>query len=887
MIRSIWGNNFSSVVLDLMASAHISVKLGAVNLLCLLLSDSGGDVDAKQLAAFEKSGGFHCMASVLPIGMSNRANAEAGLPLVGSSSDDDSIASADSSSNKERNITTSVDYGGASSGYIRDLIHSLLAVLMWRNKRKVVDRALPGTSHKDQDFTTLSPDGVTSVNASATSTSGFLSMFGWLGQSNASSAAPSGADGGIAKQGEPLPDNSATLVNIEVIVIPQVLEALFAVLQHVDDADLLKQTLDVIGDALQPRLPGSTVGFEAIIEVALKNIDILCAQRDWITWLCNCYVSFHRRFSVGHLRGDPGSVSESELAGGDLSGFESEDSVETSGVSPQRARRRSSASRQQHRGSMRSTDGEGRPTSVSPVPRLPSESIILGAPDADDGNSSVGDRSLGFARPLSSMRTHLLERYVEPLYTFALRIFKMDLLSRPSQNRRYLEVVNKLPMDFPEARQFQMNLLFDILETIPSLACETFESSINLVKNLASLLEQVAEKIDASIELSVAAVECVNALLYNCPAPVRQRVKDTSLSEMRVLFVTRCLIERNVELEVKAVAFRDIRSSIVSLVSSNDAKSLQDSQVLLMIFDVFIEAMEEIEYSLEVAADASTANLSPREEAGALHPHHPVARAQSPLSIDDAMSATSHNFVSIDALNDRIDVMKNIQVICLEIIQDILNASTECRKYVAKLFDGIESNLMARWAVGSHGQQGSIVSAPNGLLRSDVWRAALTNRYTIDRVTEDDLRTLESAHSNFQMMHGSQLGPDGPNATDAMRTPDPSTSAGFASGAPLSAQMSASNSSWWAYWTSTSSAAVAVPIVTSAAPPASVAASSPPLSSISQGHAPNIVPPLQLPKARGMLDSNAYLFPVGVGTKTVDNRVFLDWFANTINRYAI
>jgi hypothetical protein len=654
----------------------------------------------------------------------------------------------------------------------------------------------------------------------------------------------------------------------------------------VDDADMLKQTLDTLGDALQPKLSGSVaLGFDANVEVALKNIDLLCGQRDWITWLCNCYVSFHRRFSVGNLRGEPGSVSESELGGADLSGFESEDSVEISGMSPQRGRRRTSASRQQHRGSARSSEGEGRPTSLSPVPRPlhPNE-----AADLEDCNSSIGDRSLGY--PRLGTRTHLLERYVEPLYTFALRIFKMDLLSKPSQNRRYPEIVNKLPMDFPEARQFQMNLLFDILENIPSLANDSFEPSMNLVKNLAALLEQVAEKIDASIELSVAAVECVNALLYNCPVAVRQRVKDTSLPEMRVLFVTRCLIERNVELEVKALALRDIRSSIVSLVSSNDAKSLQDSQVLLMVFDVFIEAMEEIEYSLEVAIEASSSNLSPREDPQQ-HRHHPVARAQSPFSVDDAMSVTSHNFVSLEALNDRINVMKSIQIISLEIIQDILNASAECRKYVAKLFDGIENNIMARSSVVTGGVQSPIVSTPNGLLRSDVWRAALTNRYSIERVTEDDLYTLECSQSSLQTSSPFTGRPDGLTPNEAsVKIMEPSASLGAASTVPLGAlsSSSASNSSWWTYWMSPSNAATS-----SAAPPPlssivqvpSTSAASPPVLSSATPNSALSVPPLQLPKGLGPVDSISYLFPVGIGVKIVDNRAFLNWFANAVNRY--
>jgi hypothetical protein len=894
MIRNIWGQNLASVVLDLMASAHVSVKLGAVNLLCLLLSDPEGDVDMKQLAVFEKSGGFHCMASVLPIGMSKRMHSDSSHLRMGNSSDDGSLASMDSISNKDHRPLSVVGNNDVNSGYVGDLIQSLFAVLMWRNKRKIEVSAEASASHGTQAQESAS---IPISNVSTTTSSGFLSMFGWLGQSNPAPATSSGApEAAAAKSREPVPENSFIPAQIEVVVVPQVLEALFAVLQHVDDADVLKQTLDTLGDALQPKLPGSTTtGFEATIEVALKNIDLLCGQRDWITWLCNCYVSFHRRFSVGNLRGEPGSVSESELGGGDLSGFESEDSVEISGMSPPRGRRRPSASRQQqHRGSARSSDGEGRPTSLSPVPRpsQPNESTAhAAAADGDDCNSSVGDRSLGY--PRVGTRTHLLERYVEPLYAFALRIFKMDLLSKPSQNRRYPEVVNKLPMDFPEARQFQMNLLFDILENIPSLSSDSFEPSMNLVKNLAALLELVAEKIDASIELSVAAVECVNALLYNCPIAVRQRVKDTSLPEMRVLFVTRCLIERNVELEVKALALRDIRSSIVSLVSSNDAKSLQDSQVLLMIFDVFVEAMEEIEYSLEVAVEASNSNLSPRDDAQHYHhqqQQHPVARAQSPFSVDDALSVTSHNFVSLEALNDRINTMKSIQIISLEIIQDILNASADCRKYVAKLFDGIENNMMARYAsAASGGAHGPVVSTPNGLLRSDVWRAALTNRYSIDRVTEDDLYTLESAHSNFQMSHSLPVRPEGPAASESVvKVIDPPAPPGVANSAPLgaSSSSSASNSSWWAYWMSPSSAAAAsAPPPLPNAAPSAPAASPPLLSGGTQSNAAIVVPPLQLPKGLGSVDSNSYLFPVGIGVKIVDNRAFLDWFANAVNRY--
>lgn len=104
------GNDYIYVVLDLMGSSNVSIKIAAINLLSLYLCDTDGQVDLKQIAQFEKVGGFHCMSELL----SNFTSESTSGKHYG---------------NNRRGVET-------SALVVQDLLEALLSLLFWRKRRK-------------------------------------------------------------------------------------------------------------------------------------------------------------------------------------------------------------------------------------------------------------------------------------------------------------------------------------------------------------------------------------------------------------------------------------------------------------------------------------------------------------------------------------------------------------------------------------------------------------------------------------------------------------------------------------------------------------------------------------------------------------------------------
>ena len=105
------GTDFSSVILELMGSSNVSIKVAAINLLSLYLCGPDGHIDAKQVAQFEKVGGFHSMSNLLC-----------------------NFSSGDSSGSRARHDEFSEE--DVSVSVIQDLLEALLSLLFWRKRRK-------------------------------------------------------------------------------------------------------------------------------------------------------------------------------------------------------------------------------------------------------------------------------------------------------------------------------------------------------------------------------------------------------------------------------------------------------------------------------------------------------------------------------------------------------------------------------------------------------------------------------------------------------------------------------------------------------------------------------------------------------------------------------
>ena len=70
------------------------------------------------------------------------------------------------------------------------------------------------------------------------------------------------------------------------------------------------------------------------------------------------------------------------------------------------------------------------------------------------------------------------------------------------------------------------------------------ESALNLLRNLAAVLDQIQEKTEIPLDFCVKAIQVLNIMSYNALPVVRMRIKETSLAESRNCFVVRCLLDR-------------------------------------------------------------------------------------------------------------------------------------------------------------------------------------------------------------------------------------------------------------------------------------------------------------------------------------------------------
>lgn len=514
----------------------------------------------------------------------------------------------------------------------------------------------------------------------------------------------------------------------------------------------MKNTFEILGMTLREHLDEnhdvlSGDDFESRqsdAEMLNRNADAICSQRDWILWLCDMLLTFQTRCRHGtllgggdHVGNNVTSMSESESSVG--GGYDSEDSTELRGVSPSVGRRSSARDRGC---SLSPTSATRRGRQNTEVDRLKPGTIPKFAVADEYAVPNMTNTS-----SFMLTKTHMLEAYLEPLFSFAQQVFLHDLRCKPISSRKFYDIINRIPVDNPEACQFQMNLLFDILDAASLESFVDSKKSMNVLRNVSALLEQAAERVDIEIDFCVRAVDAMDSLSYNCPAALRAKIRETSLPEMRVLYVTRVLIDNATDIETKASCIRDIHSSIVSMVTSSDCKSLQDVQVLSILLGLLVDACEEIERSMDLLQDmpepqgsfsslSATSKVHANEATGAgvVRP----ATSLAALASAAAMEAEASFMTRQDAL-EKYANMREVQALTLELMQDIIDASAECKKYVVKMFQSLDASLCA---LEQDKGLVSISSLPHGFSRSFVFQAALCNTYNQDHITLSDLHSL-------------------------------------------------------------------------------------------------------------------------------------------------
>jgi hypothetical protein len=265
-------------------------------------------------------------------------------------------------------------------------------------------------------------------------------------------------------------------------------------------------------------------------ELVSRNVEAICSQRDWLPWLCDMYLTFQRRCRHGTLRGYGGEDGDGMGGGGVTSMSESESSINggydtedsTGGdiaiggqgneMSPSGGNSRRGGARDRGRslspttaarrpGSRKNSDGSEPVAAAAAAPAAPHFSSIAGpGPGAGAGAGAwvpppASAAASTAASTFLALNTHILASFLEPMFLFAQQVFLHDLRCKPIAARKIHDIINRVPIDNPEARQFQLNLLFDVLDAASVESFVDATKSMNVLRNMSSLLEQAAEKV--------------------------------------------------------------------------------------------------------------------------------------------------------------------------------------------------------------------------------------------------------------------------------------------------------------------------------------------------------------------------------------------------------
>lgn len=407
--------------------------------------------------------------------------------------------------------------------------------------------------------------------------------------------------------------------SIDIPLLPQLLQAIFKIIQNEKLPQLVTWTIAHIENCICPIsfkvTPNSNLIFNSEFYAAgVKNMEIVTNQKDWLCWVCECLLTFIRRSNLGTL----GNNDMNEL-----SGLESDDSMENS-------RRRNLSH---------------RPANASPI--------------------------------ISQSNDSLLAAFTDPIYNFVKSIFVLDIIGKPGSNRKMYDIL-RLPV--PEASNVQLLILYDLLElfeTVP-LASIGPEQGVNLLRNISAFLEQVIEKVELPLDLSVKAVLVMNTLIYQAPPDLRSKIKDTLLPEMRNTFVTQCLIDRSNHLFDRIAALADIHTSVQNLLTSTETKTFQDTQILVILLDTLLETCNENNDGANLMENYGNSN----DDESVSLPAGSLRGNQSQMFFD-------------------------LQISAVLLIQNCIQAAPECKKLLNKLLSEMPDIFKSKNAIVLNGLSNS------------------------------------------------------------------------------------------------------------------------------------------------------------------------------------
>jgi hypothetical protein len=672
------GTGIWNFIFDLLSCPHVAIKLRAIHFLGLSLSGQHGEIDSRQVLQFEKIHGFASLASRLSDysgdtealteglfslffwrravrvgvsdsgGVSSTQNSLFGLDVI------DEVESLAGTSEPQRSRQNTIDY--ENQRMIGDAVALALSESDLQSPPSAEDQGdvqeEPQTgeimllvcqtnidTNKSEGLLDESDPTVPSNNTlidplqsppQNNSGGGFLSLFSWIGKSEGNldgrlsnedsrpeiTRRETGETVGVAEKSKGNTSDQKfgskmgkLRVRAEVIVLPQILQSILSVLQNENSSERVSFAMNAIESSLTPLTVCNGSGHDTIdqesFERCARNAEVLCGQKEWLLWMCDCLLCYQRRFSQGNLHD---ATSSGTLEYESASGLESGDeSCDGSSHHPSRNTNRI----------------------LSPVP----------------GHSS-------------SCHITTLDKFNDPLLNTIQAALVFDIPQKPNTTRKIFDIF-RLPV--PEARDIQLLVLFDIVELFEkqSLSIAMEPQTLNLMRNMSTLLDQVLEKSEITLEFCVRAIHAMNSLIYHAPQDMRLKIKDTLLFDVKHAYVMRCLVDRQEDIWERVSCLSSIHSSIIDLISTGiPNRTLQDHYLFVLFLDIFLQACGDPVFDPQTSTTTESDEQT-RENEG--------TRAR----LNSVVTLSEENL--------------NLQLAALVLIQNCVQTSSECRRSVEKV----------------------------------------------------------------------------------------------------------------------------------------------------------------------------------------------------------
>jgi hypothetical protein len=300
------------------------------------------------------------------------------------------------------------------------------------------------------------------------------------------------------------------------------------------------------------------------------------------------------------------------------------------------------------------------------------------------GGGTIGSSVDGGGGGISAWQQQVIEQYNNPIYNLIRQLVAIDmsvtLRSSSSNPKRWQEIFR---LSLPEFNSMQEKFLLDLVDCMKNLShyCFDLTMTINLLKNIAAVLDQALEKIDVSLTFCVKVVQALHVLNYNCAPDVRSRIKETSLPEVRKSYVVRCLIDNAQDYYTKVAAISELSLPIQGYITSTEAKPLSDTNVAMIILGMLVEACEDLEFLLG-GVDASEMLLLESAMNGGNNNNNNSSYADfrnvgSPVPM---------------ATQERLQLMLEVLEVLIECIQSCVVASAECKKVVLRIASHLQGD---------------------------------------------------------------------------------------------------------------------------------------------------------------------------------------------------